>query len=55
MAKKEEAKKEISIDDAIDNAIEDLKNQKQNHKIILIKTEGALEVLMQLKRNKKNE
>ena len=55
MAKKEEAKKEISIDDAIYNAIEDLKNQKQNLKIRLIKIEGALEVLIQLKGNKKNE
>tara|TARA_R100001530_G_C4274759_1_gene144009 strand:- start:360 stop:527 length:168 start_codon:yes stop_codon:yes gene_type:complete len=55
MAKKEEAKEEISIDDKIDNAIEDLENKKQNYKIMLIKMEGALEVLIQLKGNKKNE
>jgi hypothetical protein len=43
MAKEE--KKEISIDEAIEN----IQNQLQNYKIMTIKAEGALEVLMQLK------
>lgn len=45
MAKKE--KKQISIDEAIEN----IQNQLQNYKIMTIKAEGALEVLMQLKKD----
>ena len=45
MAKEE--KKQISIDEAIEN----IKNQLQNYKIMTIKAEGALEVLMQLKKD----
>ena len=45
MAKEE--KKEISIDEAIEN----IQNQLQNYKIMTIKAEGALEVLMQLKKD----
>ena len=55
----EEAKKEISIEDAIDNVIEDLKNQKQHYRekaeyfrTMSIKAEGALEVLSQLEKDK---
>jgi len=46
MAKEE--KKQISIDEAIEN----IQNQLQNYKIMTIKAEGALEVLMQLKGDK---
>ena len=46
MAKEE--KKEVSIDEAIEN----IQNQLQNYKIMTIKAEGALEVLMQLKKDK---
>ena len=48
MAKEE--KKELSIEEAIEN----LKEQLQNYKIMTIKAEGALEVLQQLKRDKKD-
>jgi len=40
-------KKQISIDEAIEN----IQNQLQNYKIMTIKAEGALEVLMQLKKD----
>ena len=40
-------KKEVSIDEAIEN----IENQLQNYKIMTIKAEGALEVLMQLKKD----
>tara|TARA_A100001201_G_scaffold9753_1_gene14222 strand:- start:30433 stop:30594 length:162 start_codon:yes stop_codon:yes gene_type:complete len=40
-------KKETSINEAIEN----IQNQLQNYKIMTIKAEGALEVLMQLKKD----
>ena len=36
---------------SIDEAIENIQNQLQNYKIMTIKAEGALEVLMQLKKD----
>tara|TARA_R110000824_G_scaffold17436_7_gene70759 strand:+ start:811 stop:960 length:150 start_codon:yes stop_codon:yes gene_type:complete len=46
MAKEE--KKQLTIDEAI----ESMKKQLENYKIMSIKAEGALEVLMQLKGDK---
>ena len=46
-----EEKKDISIDEAIEN----LEKQLNNYKIMTIKAEGALEVLLQLQGNKKDE
>lgn len=48
MAKEE--KKQLNIEDAI----EKLKEQLQNYKILTIKAEGALEVLQQIKGDKKD-
>tara|TARA_R100000781_G_scaffold108460_1_gene73005 strand:+ start:5623 stop:5790 length:168 start_codon:yes stop_codon:yes gene_type:complete len=45
-----EEKKEITIDDAIEN----IKKKLQNYQIMTIKAEGALEVLLQLKGDKEN-
>ena len=42
-----EEKKELTIEDAIEN----IEKQLQNYKIMTIKAEGALEVLMQLKKD----
>ena len=46
---KEEAK-QLTIEDVI----EDLQKQLQNYQLMTIKAEGALEVLMQLKGDKKD-
>ena len=48
MAKEE--KKQLSIEDAIEN----IKEQLKNYKIMTIKAEGALEVLKQLKGDDKD-
>ena len=45
-----EVKEEVSIEDAIEN----IEKQLQNYKIMSIKAEGALEVLLQLKGDKEN-
>ena len=47
---KKEEKKELNINDAI----EDIQNQLKKYQILTIKAEGALEVLMQLKGDKEN-
>tara|TARA_R100001015_G_C4415067_1_gene17861 strand:- start:217 stop:378 length:162 start_codon:yes stop_codon:yes gene_type:complete len=46
-AKEVKKAKKVSIDEAIEN----IQNQLQNYKIMTIKAEGALEVLMQLKKD----
>ena len=45
-----EEKKELPIEDAIEN----IQKQLQNYKILTIKAEGALEVLLQLKGDKED-